>query len=167
MWNNTDTPLAYFISFRTCGTWLHGDKRGSIDRFNNQYRSPYIPANAKWQHYNRQRLRVDPLILGARQRRSVEAAIQETCRIRKWSLEAINVRTNHVHAVVAANPNSELVLNALKANATRKLREDGLWRHDISPWARKGSKRKLWNERSVAAAIDYVLTGQGADLPDL
>lgn len=167
MWNNTDTPLAYFISFRTCGTWLHGDKRGSIDRFNNQYRSPYIPANANWQHYNRQRLRVDPLILGARQRRSVEAAIQETCRIRKWSLEAINVRTNHVHAVVAANPNSELVLNALKANATRKLREDGLWRHDISPWARKGSKRKLWNERSVAAAIDYVLNGQGADLPDL
>jgi len=23
MWNDTDTPLAYFISFRTHGTWLH------------------------------------------------------------------------------------------------------------------------------------------------
>jgi len=166
MWNNTDTPLAYFISFRTCGTWLHGDKRGSIDRFNNQYRSPYIPANANWQRYNQQQLRVAPLILAARQRRSVEEAIQETCRIRNWALQAFNVRTNHVHAVVAANRDSELVINALKANATRKLREDGLWIHDVSPWARKGSRRKLWNERSVARAIEYVLYGQGADLPD-
>jgi hypothetical protein len=32
MWNDTDTPLAYFISFRTYGTWLIGDSRGSIDR---------------------------------------------------------------------------------------------------------------------------------------
>jgi hypothetical protein len=58
------------------------------------------------------------------------------------------------------------VLNAFKANATRKLREDDLWPHPFSPWADKGSKRKLWNERSVARAIDYVLNGQGDDLPD-
>ena len=58
------------------------------------------------------------------------------------------------------------MLNAFKANATRRLREDGLWQHAFSPWADKGSKRKLWNERSVARAIDYVLNGQGDDLPD-
>jgi hypothetical protein len=52
MWNDTDTPLAYFISFRAYGTWLHGDKRGSIDRFNNRYRAPYIQASGKWQYYN-------------------------------------------------------------------------------------------------------------------
>src|SRR5712671_5216228 len=57
MWNDTDTPLAYFISFRTYGTWLHGDKRGSIDRFHNRYRSPYIPPNAKWHRYNQQQLK--------------------------------------------------------------------------------------------------------------
>ena len=59
-----------------------------------------------------------------------------------------------------------MVLNAFKANATRKLREDDLWPHPFSPWADKGSKRKLWNERSVARAIDYVLNGQGDDLPN-
>jgi hypothetical protein len=63
MWNDTDTPLAYFISFRTYGTWLHGDKRGSIDRFQNRYRSPYIRPNGKWQKYNEQRLKARPLIL--------------------------------------------------------------------------------------------------------
>jgi hypothetical protein len=36
-----------------------------------------------------------------------------------------------------------------------------------SPWADKGSKRYLWNEESLAAAIDYVLNEQGDDLPDL
>jgi hypothetical protein len=51
MWNNTDTPLAYLISFRSYGTWLHGDPRGSIDRFNNRYRSPYIKPNPQWEAY--------------------------------------------------------------------------------------------------------------------
>lgn len=68
MWNDTDTPLAYFISFRAYGTWLHGDKRGSIDRFHNRYRAPYIQASDKWRYYNEQRLRSDPLILKARHR---------------------------------------------------------------------------------------------------
>ncbi len=161
MWNDTDNPLAYFISFRTYGTWLHGDQRGSIDRFHNQYRSPYIPANERWRDYNERRQKGKPLILRAKERTSVKAAIRETCRIRKWSLLALNVRTNHVHSVVSANRRSDLVLNAFKANATRQLREDGLWIHPFSPWADKGSRRKLWNELSIARAIDYVLYGQG------
>src|SRR5262245_60480963 len=165
MWNDTDTPLAYFISFRSYGTWLHGDKRGSIDRFHNKYGSPYIPPNPRWHRYNQQQLKTKPLILDARQRNSIEAAIRETCQIRRWSLMAFNVRTNHVHTVVSANRCSKLVLNAFKANATRQLRQDGLWRHNFSPWVRKGSRIKLWNERSIARAIDYVLYGQGDDLP--
>ncbi len=167
MWNDTDTPLAYFISFRTYGTWLHGDKRGSIDRFHNRYRSPYLAPSEKWRHYNEQRLQAKPLILEARHRKSVEAAIRETCDIRKWRLRTINVRTNHVHVVVSAgHKKPESVLNAFKANATRQLRQDGLWRQPFSPWADKGSKRRLWNERSVQKAVDYVLNGQGDDLPD-
>jgi hypothetical protein len=100
MWNDTDIPLAYFISFRSYGTWLHGDNRGSIDRFHNRYRSPYIPANKKWLHYNEQRLKAKPLLLKAAHRKSIEAAIRETCKIRNWLLQAINVRTNHVHCGV-------------------------------------------------------------------
>lgn len=166
MWNDTDTPLAYFISFRTYGTWLQGDKRGSIDRFHNAYRSPYIPQNATWHRYNKQKLKSEPLILKASQRRSTERAIRETCKVRKWLLQAISVRTNHVHTVVSARPKPDLVLNAFKANATRQLRADGVWPQSFSPWADKGSKRNLWNEQSIAKAIDYVVNGQGDDLPD-
>lgn len=165
MWNDTDTPLAYFISFRTYGTWLHGDKRGSIDRFHNAYRSPYLPQNETWRHHNQQQLKAKPLILNAKQRRSIAAAIRGRARFESV-LQAINVRTNHIHAVVSANRRAGLVLSAFKANATRQLREDRLWPYAFSPWADKGSKRKLWNERSVARAIDYVVNGQGGDLPD-
>jgi len=166
MWNDTDIPLAYFISFRTYGTWLHGDRRGSIDRFHNQYKSPYIPPAEEWRNYNESRLRAKPLILRAKHRKAIDKAIRETCEIRKWWLQALNVRTNHVHSVVSANRKASLVLNAFKANATRQLRQDRLWPHSFSPWADKGSKRKLWNEQSVARAIDYVMNGQGDDLPD-
>ena len=164
MWNNTDTPLAYLITFRSYGTWLHGDKRGSIDRFHNRYGDSYLPANYDWRHHNDKQLKKTPFILRARARGSVERAITETCRIRKWHLHAFNARTNHVHTVVTANRKPGLVLNAFKANATRQLREERLWLHPFSPWADKGSQIYLWNERSVAEAINYVLNGQGGDL---
>jgi len=122
MWNDTDTPLAYLITFRTRGTWLHGDERGSIDRYYNHYRSPYIPANPQWLGHNQQQLRAPPLILTARQRESIRTAIRDTCKFRKWSLLAQNVRTNHVHAVVSADRDSELVLVALKANANKTVK---------------------------------------------
>jgi REP element-mobilizing transposase RayT len=166
MWNDTDTPLAYFISFRSYGTWLHGDKRGSIDRFHNCYGDSYLRPNKTWHRHNRKQLKARPLILAAKERRSVEHAIRETCSIRKWYLQALNVRTNHVHTVVTANHRPGLVLNAFKANATRQLRKDGLWSYPFSPWADKGSEVRLWNERSVANAIKYVLNGQGEDLPN-
>jgi hypothetical protein len=46
------------------------------------------------------------------------------------------------------------------------MREDHCWVEEYSPWAEKGSKRWLWNERSLSRAIDYVLYGQGDELPD-
>jgi REP element-mobilizing transposase RayT len=101
------------------------------------------------------------------QRISVEKAVRDTCTIRKWNLHAISARTNHVHTVLSiGGAKSSRALNALKANATRQMKEDGNWNRSNSPWADKGSQRCLWNERSVALAIDYVANGQGGDLPD-
>jgi REP element-mobilizing transposase RayT len=165
MWNDRDTPLAYLITFRTYGTWLHGDERGSTDRHNNIYRTPHIAADDRWKVHNEQRLKDEPLILNAEMRSIVEQAIRETCAIRDWHLSAINVRTNHAHTVVAANRKAELVLNAFKANATRMLKQAGLWTSDHSPWADKGSCRRIWNEQGVVNAINYVVNGQGGDLP--
>ena len=167
MWNDTDIPLAYLITFRSHGTWPHGNERGSVNRFRNQYKSRRLPPEKKWVETNTQRLKGEIVILDAAQRSCVEEAVQETCRIRRWDLEAINVRTNHVHTVVSIGAKKpETALNAFKANATRKMREAGCWQSERSPWADKGSKRYLWNEQSVARAIEYVLFGQGDELPE-
>jgi REP element-mobilizing transposase RayT len=166
MWNDTDVPLAYFISFRTYGTWLHGDERGSIDRHNNAYGTPKIPANEHWESISTNRMNTGAFFLNADCRSAVEEAIKETCDVRGWLLRAINIRTNHGHAVVD-NPGrpAKDILAALKANATRQLRERGLIAGDLSPWAAKGSMRNLWNEQSIWNAVQYTLNGQGGDLP--
>jgi REP element-mobilizing transposase RayT len=165
MWNDTDIPLAVFFTIRCYGTWLHGDDRGSVDRENNVYGTPRIAANNNWRRHNEQLLLNPPVRLGAAERASVEKAIRDTCQKRCWELLAINIRTNHAHFVSRiGNHSPSRALIAFKANATRQLREDGLWPHEHSPWADKGSKRNLWNERSIWEACDYVLNRQGADL---
>jgi REP element-mobilizing transposase RayT len=166
MWNDADFPLAYLITFRCYGTWLHGDKRGSTNRFRNRYGSSFLPPEEKWLKINKDRRKRDPVKLTTKQRTCVETAIKET-RVRQWRLFATNVRTNHVHIVVLAGlKGSEIILNAFKANATREMRKSGCW-HDPknSPWADKGSKRNLWNEKSIQQAIEYVLYRQGDELP--
>src|SRR5215475_6055717 len=167
MWNDTDVPLGYLITFRSYGTWLHGDERGSIDRYHNVYKSPYLAASPRREKVVERLLRSDPVTLRATRRQSVKKSIREVCKYRGWLLHALNVRTNHVHVVVSiGSTKPDRALNAFKAYATRGLRRDGLWKEANSPWADRGSKRRLWNERSLALAIDYVNNGQGGPLPD-
>jgi REP element-mobilizing transposase RayT len=160
-----DFPLAYLITFRAYGTWLHGDTRGSVDQHHNRFGSPRIATNEPWRKHNQSLLAQPPVKLRSRQRRLVEEAIRETCKLRKWELWTMNIRTNHVHSVVGARCKPEKVLAALKANATRKLREAGLWRSSKTPWVDKGSKRYLWTESDVINAVVYVEYDQGESLP--
>jgi REP element-mobilizing transposase RayT len=163
--NSDRIPLGYLITFRAHGTWLHGDSRGSVDRFHNDYGTPCIPGDLRWERYNDNRMKLEPVKLDAQRRAAINEAIQETCDLRGWNLWTQNVRTNHVHAVVTASCDPELVLRALKANATRKMREAGCWQSSQTPWARKGSKRWLWTHDQRRSAIGYVEDEQGPSLP--
>jgi REP element-mobilizing transposase RayT len=167
MWNDTDIALAYLITFRTYGTWLHGDVRGSVDRNNNVYNTTRIEHHPARSNFERTLLNREPVALDAAQRTSAEFAIRETSEKRGWRLYALNVRTNHIHCVVSiGDKRPEIALNAFKANATRQMRADGCWSLDKTPWAEKGSKRYLWNEKALENAINYVIYGQGDDLPN-
>ncbi|MFN0138938.1 MAG: transposase [Pyrinomonadaceae bacterium] len=167
MWNDTDEPIAYFITFRTYGTWLHGDERGSVNRHHNRYGTSKIRPEQKWRKINSTRLLGEPITLNSKQRACVRNAILETCRIREWTIMALNIRTNHVHVVVTAlGKPPGIVLNAFKANSTRLMRDRKYWSSDRSPWVDKGSTRYLWNEESVILACNYVEFGQGDTLPE-
>ena len=73
MWNNTDIPLAYLITFRSYGTWLHGDERGSVDRFHNQYLSPRVAPDPQRVDHNLGRLSGEIVTFDTEQRISIEA----------------------------------------------------------------------------------------------
>ena len=129
-------------------------------------RRSFHPTSAGVEH-SAQALKCEPVALNAPQRESVETAVRKTCTLRNWHMRAINVRTNHVHVVVAiGTARPEHALNAFKANATKQLRQDGHWPQQQTPWADNGCKRYLWNERSIERAIDYVINGQGDNLPE-
>src|SRR6266550_4210886 len=89
-------PLAYLITFRCYGSWLHGEARGSVDRRNyNRYGTPDMRPNKKILTDEQDKLTTAPIVLNQSQRKVVELAIQEVCKYRSYFLHAANVRTNH------------------------------------------------------------------------
>jgi REP element-mobilizing transposase RayT len=157
-------PLAYLITFRTYGTWLHGDARGSVDRTHNIYGAPLLPPDGKREQAARRRCRQAPVKLDAAQRRIVRQAVVEVSERQEWSLHELNVRSNHVHVVVSAPEDPDRVVNTFKSISTRRLRDAGLIDASIKPWNRGASRKYLWTPDALKAACRYVLDGQGPDI---
>ena len=158
-------PLAYLITVRCYGTWLHGDERLSVDRHGlNVYGRERRAVNAELEKIMRENMSDKPLLLNESQRAIVTDAINEVCDHRDYELWAVNVRTNHFHVVVSARSKPEPIADTFKSYSTRKLREVGLIGKSVRPWARGKSRRYLWKPKHVTRAIDYVLYGQG-DIP--
>ncbi|MBX3402655.1 MAG: transposase [Phycisphaeraceae bacterium] len=153
-------PLAYFITFRTYGSWLHGDSRGSVDRRHNQFDSPMIPQSKALAASDGDQLAHLAVVLTPPQREIVTAAIIGVCEHKKWRLLAVNVRTNHVHTVVSAVQRPEFVMNAFKAWATRRLLEAAEFEKGTRVWSRHGSTVYLFKEDKVTEKCQYVIEGQ-------
>ena len=165
--DDNDFPLAYLITIRTYGTWLHGDRRGSMDRHGkNIYGTEKIGLDPIYSVTMDRNMTSPPFLLNARPRAVVEAAIRNVCSHRGYGLSAIHVRTNHAHIVVSAQVQPDPMMNAFKANATRELRKAGLVGPDQRVWSRDGSTRYLWRPPNVERAVDYTINGQGDELPD-
>ena len=155
----------YFLTFRTYGTWLHGDPRGSVDREHREFGAPRIERDDGLLRRRRAFMKNAPFVLDTpAKRQAVDTSIRRTCELRGWDLLALNVRSNHVHVVVGADSPKEKVLADLKAWATRALRESGLAPGDVEVWAHHGSTRVLGSEGAVEAAINYTLFEQGFEL---
>ena len=161
------TPLAYLITVRTYGTWLHGDKRLSVDRHGvNVFGQPRRRASAELERVMIANMSDYALRLTDEQRALVKQAIEEVCHHRGYELWAVNVLSNHFHVVVSARSKPEPIADAFKSYASRKLRKARLIRLDIKLWARGRSRRYLWKAKHLSRAINYVLYDQ-EELPDL
>jgi REP element-mobilizing transposase RayT len=107
------------------------------------------------------------------QRRLVEATITDHCRIRGWTLYALNCRSNHVHVVIAASHHPKEIREQLKAWCTRRLKAMEQERHRMTPaqaapnqttrenwWAERGSGLYINDEEALEGIIHYVREAQ-------
>jgi REP element-mobilizing transposase RayT len=122
------------------------------------------------------RMTEDACRLDLEQRRLVETTIGEHCRIRGWTLYAVNCRSNHAHVVVAAYRPPDDVREQFKSWSTRRLKamEHDRRRANSAQgatgdairekwWAERGSGLHINDERALEAIIHYVREAQ--DLP--
>jgi hypothetical protein len=150
-----DFPLAWFITWTTYGTWLHGDARGSfLDQ-------SYVPADPDLERINRAQMTGEAISLTEVQRAIVDDVLVRECASQGWRLHARNVRTNHVHLVVAAARAGTWIPSRLKALAATALSDDaGLPMADGNGrkrwWTEKGNVVPIEDERALDAAIVYV-----------
>ncbi len=157
-------PLAYFITFTTYGTWLHGRDPGSVDRQHNLPGTPFIAPDEELKARRHQSLRHAPYLLDHAHREVVLNTIREVCAHRSWSLHAVHVRSNHVHILLTASRPPETVMSDLKAWSSRRLRETFGEDADRERWTQHGSTRYLNDTKSLEAAIAYVVNGQGEQM---
>jgi hypothetical protein len=155
-------PVAYFITFTTYGTWLHGRDPGSVDRKHNRPGDAFLAPDAKLERSSAQKLRQPPYILDEQRREIVMQTICEVCSHRKWKLWAAHVRTNHVHAVVTAECTPEKVMIDLKAWTSRRLKEMFAETADRDRWTQHGSTIYLNSLAALEGKIAYTLDEQGA-----
>src|ERR671935_1584540 len=80
-------PLAYFLTWTTYGTWLPGDERGWVAK-----PGQIQPGDWQTELDNAGRMSEPSFQLTSEQRQIVAKTIAEHCRIRAWTLHAVNCR---------------------------------------------------------------------------
>lgn len=120
--------------------------------------TPRVAPSDRFADYNRKLMREAPFTLSTDHRAAVDRTIRAHCDRRKWSLHALNVRTNHVHVVCSAHAPPEKVMGEFKAWASRRLHESGVVAERI--WTVHGGTRWINSDDSFHRAIHYVLHEQ-------
>jgi REP element-mobilizing transposase RayT len=158
--------LAYFITFTTYGTWLHGTAKGegSVDLEHHAYGTPFLEPDSQRERDARGAMVQGAWTMGVPQREVVRDALVALAREKGWRLWAAHVRSNHVHAVISAARDPGRLMSDLQARATRDLSQAGFGDARRRRWTRHGSTRHLFSEEQVQEKIAYTLFGQGAPM---
>jgi REP element-mobilizing transposase RayT len=158
--------LAYFITFSTYGTWLHGTSKGkgSVDREHHQHGMPFVEPDASREKRSRNEMKQPAYTMQAQEREIVRDAIVALCRAKAWRLLAVHVRSNHVHVVIDMDRDPGRVMSDMKAQASRALTRAGFDDAARKRWTRHGSTLHLFDEAMLEDKIDYTLNRQGTPM---
>ena len=153
--------MAYLITFTCYGSHLHGDERGSVDRWHNGIGGPTRPGEPALERFERGEMKSPPYLLDENCRKVILRAIIDVCAFRGWALLAAHIRQNHVHVVADAERKPEQVMADFKRYASRALNRSGVEGAGRRRWTRGGSTKRLFDREARERAIRYVLESQG------
>jgi REP element-mobilizing transposase RayT len=164
---------SWLLTWTTYGTWLPGDPRAFVSNVRDgpgtevRRNIPGTPCDADDTRVRQRALDNlvgTPVWLNADQAGIILEQFRRTAAYRGWSLLAVAVLANHIHLVVgvSGDPDPAKLLHDFKSYATRALKDRGHIPSGGRWWTESGSRRKLPDERAVAAAIAYVLRQHGA-----
>jgi REP element-mobilizing transposase RayT len=149
-------PLAYFLTWTTYGSWLPGDERGWVDRRRRHGEIVDKPEPLLEKHA-RELLKGSAVVLDEGMRTAAEAAIGSVSDEFGWMIHALAVRSNHVHIVVTAREEAPgKVMGLMKRRGTQALNGLNAGCEKKRWWTEDGSKRLLYTEKAVVAAVEYV-----------
>jgi REP element-mobilizing transposase RayT len=155
--------LAYHLTWTTYGTWLPGDQRGWIKKRGSGVQAP----DPQLEQRARDLMTESTVFLTPEQRAVVEKTICDHCRIRGWTLHAVNARTNHIHVVVTADSEPDDVMKQFKAWCSRNLSDQASLTQRVAKRAGRrhwftegGDKEVIEDEQYLFNAITYVMERQ-------
>lgn len=167
----------WLLTNTTYGTWLPGDKRGSVTAVRERRKGeaigphrqrhnklgeawePSIPGLAR---SARSRMKGPPILLTVSQASVLLRQFQETAHFRNWPIQALAIMANHFHLVVRTDEkvHPRKILADFKAYGTRALNREFSRPRSGTWWTTNGLKRRLPDERALVTAINYVLHKQ-------
>ena len=135
----------YMVTWTTYGTWLQGDKRGFVQD------GKTLKGNPKLQRANEELQKYNPIVLTKEERQTVLRAITAESQKIKHTIEAIAVRSNHVH--IAARPCKETI--ELIVSRYKNISRIALNRKERI-WTRGFDKQFCFTEQDFRQRIEYV-----------
>jgi REP element-mobilizing transposase RayT len=168
----------WLLSNTMYGTWLPGDRRGSVtsvrdfrlgDPQDSDFRfehdipgEPWEPEMPGLNRAAKNQMNGAPIYFNAEHAEMVWAQFLETAKHRSWIVHALAIMRDHFHLVVQvpSDPDPKKVLADFKAYASRVLNRRFGVPASETWWTSKGSKRKLADDSYFANAVNYVLFKQ-------
>jgi REP element-mobilizing transposase RayT len=143
----------YMVTWTTYGSWLQGDKRGSVRK------GKLLSESKGLQKANEGRRRTSIVKLKKIEREIVRKAMLEEARRIGEEILALSLWSNHVHVVIGKGGRSvDKVVSRLKSAAYYALRECGFTGR---LWTRGYDKRFCFDEKALKDRIAYVIRHGG------
>jgi REP element-mobilizing transposase RayT len=157
-------PDAYFLTWTTYATRLHGHADGSTDHAREGHGTTRLKPSPKLLERRKHQASEPPFILNPTAREAVERAVRDLAAHKNWPILALAVRSNHIHLLIRSLETPEQVMTSCKSWSTRALRESGLLGDRTKVWTRHASTRWINNKDDLVQAYKYITDWQEGDL---